>query len=91
MEISYNRKPDPIYPTFDSLSLTDVFFLVSESGKSNSYPNVYMVIEECFTDDQGNDVINAICLNDGLSIYVSDETKVIPLKASLSISKELVK
>ena len=90
MEISYNRKPDPIYPTFDSLSLTDVFFLVSESGNSNSYPNVYMVIEECL-DYQGNDVINAICLNDGLSIYVSDETKVIPLKASLSISKELVK
>lgn len=89
MEINYNKKPDPIYPTFDSLSLTDVFFLVSESGKSNSYPNVYMVIEECL-ECQGNDVINAICLNDGLSIYVSNETKVIPLKASLSISKELV-
>ena len=88
MEISYNRKPDPIYPTFDSLSLTDVFFLVSESGNSNSYPDVYMVIEECLLS--GNDVINAICLNDGLSIYVSNDTKVIPLKASLSISKELV-
>ena len=88
MEISYNRKPDPIYPTFDSLSLTDVFFLVSESGKSNSYPNVYMVIEECVI--VGGDAINAICLNDGLSVYVSNETKVIPLKASLSISKELV-
>lgn len=90
MKINYNKEPDPRYPTFDSLSLTDTFFLLSESGKSNSCPFVYMVIEETCTDEQGGDAINAVCLNDGMTVFIRNEAKVIPLEASLSISEKLV-
>lgn len=88
MKIDYNKEPDPRYPTFDSLSLADTFFLLSDSEKSNTCPYVYMVIEEICTDEQ--DAINAVCLNDGRTYWIRNEAKVIPLEASLSISKKLV-
>ena len=90
MKIDYNKEPDPRYPTFDNLSLADTFFLLSESEKSNSCPYVYMVIEETCTDEQGDEAINAVCLNDGRTYWIRNEAKVIPLEASLSISKKLV-
>lgn len=90
MKINYNKEPDPCYPTFDNLSLADTFFLLSESGKSNSCPFVYMVIEETCTDEQGGEAINAVCLNDGMTLWIRNDAKVIPLEASLSISKKLV-
>ena len=86
MKINYNKESEPSYPTFDSLSLTDTFFLLSD-GKSNTYPYVYMVIE---ATDAGDDTINAVCLNDGRTEWIRNEAKVIPLEASLSISKKLV-
>lgn len=90
MKINYNKELGPFYPTFDSLSLADTFFLLSESEKSNTCPFVYMVIEETCTDEQGGDAINAVCLNTGMTHWIRNEAKVIPLEASLSISKKLV-
>ena len=88
MKINYNKESDPVYPTFSSLSLTDTFFLLSDSGKSDTSPYVFMVIEEMDVD--GGDMINAVCLNDGSTYWIRNEAKVIPLEASLSISKKLV-
>ena len=90
MKINYNKEPAPLYPTFDSLSLADTFFLLSESEKSNTCPYVYMVIEEGFNDTKGQEVFNAVCLNDGMTICIRNDAKVIPLEASLSVSKKLV-
>ena len=90
MKINYNKESESLYPTFDSLSLADTFFLLSESGNSNLCPFVYMVIEEVCTDELGEDAINAVCLNDGMTVYIRNDAKVIPLEASLSISKKLV-
>lgn len=90
MKINYNKKSDPLYPTFGDLSLADTFFLLSESEESNSFPCVYMVIEETCTDEQGGDAINAVCLNTGMTYWIRNEEKIIPLEASLSISKKLV-
>ena len=90
MKINYNKESNPFYPTFDNLSLADTFFLVSESGNSNTCPFVYMVIEETCIDEQGGNAINAVCLNDGMTVYIRNNAKVIPLEASLSISKKLV-
>jgi len=90
MKINYNKESDPYYLTFDSLSLADTFFLPSESGKSNTCPFVYMVIEETCTDEQGDEAINTVCLNDGRTYWIHNKVKVIPLEASLSISKKLV-
>lgn len=90
MKINYNKEPDPLYPTFDNLSLADTFFLLSDSGKSDTCPYVYMVIEEGFNDTKGQEIFNAVCLNDGRTYWIRNEAKVIPLEASLSISKKLV-
>lgn len=88
MKINYNKEPDPLYPIFGNLSLADTFFLLSDSGESNTCPYVYMVIEEMGVD--GGDAINAVCLNDGRTYWIRNEAKVIPLESSLSISKKLV-
>lgn len=88
MKINYSKESDPVYPTFDSLSLADTFFLLSDSGKSDTSPYVFMVIEEMDVDC--GDAINAVCLNDGSTYWIRNEAKVIPLEASLSISKKLV-
>lgn len=90
MKINYTKESGPLYPTFDSLSLADTFFLLSESGNSSTCPYVYMVIEETCTDEQGGEAINAVCLNTGETYWIRNEAKVIPLEASLSISKKLV-
>lgn len=88
MNINYNADSKIIYPIFGDLSLADTFFLLSDSEKSNTCPYVYMVIEEM--DADGGDTINAVCLNDGRTYWIRNEAKVIPLEASLSISKKLV-
>ena len=90
MKINYDKESEPFYPTFDNLSLADTFFLLSDSGKSDTCPYVYMVIEETCIDEQGGDAINAVCLNDGRTYWIRNEAKVIPLESSLSISKKLV-
>ena len=89
MKISYNKESEPFYPIFGNLSLADTFFLLSESGESNTCPYVYMVIEEMDVNE-GDDAINAVCLNDGRTYWIRNEAKVIPLESSLSVSKRLV-